>query len=157
MPVNKLKTYLDENKIKYVTIHHSKAYTSQEIAASAHIKGKKLAKSVVLKVNGKMALAVLPASYTIDFDLLKESLGAENVRLANEPEFKDKFPECEVGAMPPFGNIFGMEVFVEASLVEDEEIAFNACSHTELMRLEYTDFETLVKPKIIRFSHKMKT
>ncbi|MFH1195072.1 MAG: YbaK/EbsC family protein [bacterium] len=157
MPVNKLKTYLDENKIKYVTIHHSKAYTAQEIAASAHIKGKKLAKSVVLKVNGKMALAVLPASYSIDFGLLKEALGTDNARLANEPEFKDKFPDCEVGAMPPFGNLFGLDVYVEASLVEDEEISFNACSHTELMRLEYTDFEKLVKPKIIRFAYKMKT
>lgn len=156
MPVNRLKSYLDENNIKYITINHSKAYTAQEIAASAHIKGKQIAKTVVLKINGKIALAVLPASYAIDFDLLKEALETENVRLANEQEFKDKFPECEVGAMPPFGNLYGLDVFVAASLVEDEEIAFNACSHTELMRLDYNDFEKLVKPKIIRFSHKMK-
>jgi Ala-tRNA(Pro) deacylase len=157
MPAKQLKEYLDQNKIKYVTITHSLAYTAQEIAASAHIKGKGLAKTVLIKADGKMAMAVLPASYKIDFEMLKTAVGAKEIRLANEQEFKDKFPGCEVGAMPPFGNLYDLETYVAASLVEDEEIAFNAGTHTELVRLEYNDFERLVKPKIIRFSHKLKT
>jgi len=152
MPVEKLKSYLDENKIKYVTIKHSSAYTAQEIAALAHIPGKDLAKTVIIKINGKMAMAVLPASYKVSFDELKETLGMTEVRLAYEQEFIDKFPDCEAGAMPPFGNIYGMEVYVADSLAEDEEIAFNACNHTELIKMKFSDFEKLVKPKRIRFS-----
>jgi len=152
MPVQKLKSYLDENRVKYVTIKHSSAYTAQEIAALAHIPGKDLAKTVIIKINGKMAMAVLPASYKVSFDDLKETLGMTEVRLAYEQEFIDKFPDCEAGAMPPFGNIYGIEVFVAESLAEDEEIAFNACSHTELIKMRFSDFERLVKPKRIKFS-----
>lgn len=152
MPVQRLKSYLDENKVKYITIKHSSAYTAQEIAALAHIPGKDLAKTVIIKINGKMAMAVLPASYKVSFDDLKETLGMTEVRLAYEQEFIDKFPDCEAGAMPPFGNIYGMEVYVADSLAEDEEIAFNACSHTELIKMKFSDFEKLVKPKRIKFS-----
>jgi len=156
MPSQKLKNFLDEKKIKYVTITHSLAYTAQEIAASAHLPGKGFAKTVLIKVKGKLAIAVLPASYKIDFDLLKKSLKTEDVRLANEQEFKDKFPGCEVGAMPPFGNLYGLDTFVAATLVEDEEFAFNAGTHTEIIRMEYHDFEKLVNPIILRFSSKLK-
>lgn len=156
MPVQKLKEFLDKNNIKYVSITHSKAYTAQEVAASAHIPGKELAKTVILKVEGKMAMAVLPASYKIDFDHLKEIIGLNDVRLADEIEFKDKFPGCEVGAMPPFGNLYGMDVYVAESLAEDDEIAFNAGSHTELIKLAYNDFERLVKPKVVEFSYQTK-
>ncbi len=154
MPSKKIKEFLDQHQIKYVCVTHSPAFTAQEIAASAHIRGKGLAKTVLIKLEGKMAMTVLPASYKIDFDMLKEELGTNEVRLANEQEFKDKFPGCEVGAMPPFGNLYNMDVFVAASLVEDEEIAFNAGNHVELIRMEYKDFEKLVKPKILRFSTK---
>ena len=152
MPSKKLKSFLDENKIKYVSIQHSSAYTAQEIAAIAHIPGKDLAKTVIIKIDGKMAMAVLPASYKVSFDNLKDTLGVKEVRLAYEQEFIDKFPDCEVGAMPPFGNIYGMDVYVADSLAEDEEIAFNACSHTELIKMSFSDFEKLVKPKRIKFS-----
>lgn len=152
MPSKKLKAFLDENKIKYITIHHSSAYTAQEIAAIAHIPGKDLAKTVIIKINGKMAMAVLPASYKVSFDNLKEMLDVNEVRLAYEQEFIDKFPDCEVGAMPPFGNIYGMDVYVADSLAEEEEIAFNACSHTELIKMNYSNFEKLVKPKRVKFS-----
>ncbi|MCB0753856.1 MAG: YbaK/EbsC family protein [Ignavibacteriae bacterium] len=157
MPSKIVKEFLDKNKIKYVSIKHSRAFTAQEIAASAHIKGRKIAKTVVLKVGGKLVFTVLPASYKIDFNMLKEALDSETIRLANEQEFKDKCPGCEVGAMPPFGNLFNIETFVAASLVEDEEIAFNAGNHTELIRMRYVDFEKLVKPKVLRFSNKYKT
>lgn len=152
MPSKKLKAFLDENQIKYITVKHSSAYTAQEIAAIAHIPGKDLAKTVIIKINGKMAMAVLPASYKVSFDDLKDTLGVKEARLAYEQEFIDKFPDCEVGAMPPFGNIYGMDVYVAESLAEEEEIAFNACSHTELIKMSFSDFERLVKPKRIKFS-----
>jgi len=152
MPLSKIKKFLDENKIKYTIIQHSSAYTAQEVAASAHISGKELAKTVMIKVDGKISMAVLPASYKISFDQLKDALNAEKVRLAYEQEFMDKFPDCEVGAMPPFGNLYGLDVFVAESLSDDEEIAFNACSHTELIKMKYSDFEKLVKPKKIKFA-----
>ncbi len=156
MPVKKLKQYLDENKIKYLSISHSSAYTAQEIAATAHVPGKELAKTVIIKIDGKMAMAILPASYKVDFELLKDVTGTSNVRLAEEYEFIDKFPGCEPGAMPPFGNLYGMDVYVAKSLTGDEEIAFNAGTHTELIKMDYKDFEKLVKPKIIEFSYQTK-
>ncbi len=152
MPVQKLKAFLDEKGIRYVSIIHSRAYTAQEIAASAHIKGKELAKAVMVKVDGKMAMAVLPASHRVSFDLLKGVTGAREVVLATEEEFKGLFPDCEPGAMPPFGNLWGMDVFVAARLADDKEISFNAGSHTELMKLAYDDFERLVAPKVVEFA-----
>jgi Ala-tRNA(Pro) deacylase len=152
MPSKKLKAFLDENKVKYISIQHSSAYTAQEIAAIAHIPGKDLAKTVIIKIDGKMVMAVLPASYKVSFEELKAALAVKEVRLAYEQEFMDKFPDCEVGAMPPFGNLYGMDVYVAESLAEEEEIAFNACNHTELIKMNFSDFEKLVKPKRIRFS-----
>ena len=151
MPVAKLREFLDNNHIKYVTIAHSPAYTASEIAQLAHIPGKELAKTVIVKIDGKMAMAVLPASYRVDLNRLKEAAGANAIDMATEQDFKEAFPGCEVGAMPPFGNLYGMEVFTAASLAEDENIAFNAGSHTELVQLSYKDFERLAKPKVVTF------
>jgi Ala-tRNA(Pro) deacylase len=147
-----LKNFLDSHNIKYVVISHSPAYTAQEVAASAHIPGKELAKTVMIKVDGKMTMAVLPASYKIDFQQLRNAIGTDHVELATEADFKDRFPECELGAMPPFGNLFGMEVLVAQSLAEDMEIAFNAGTHRELVKLAYHDFNELVKPQLLKFS-----
>ena len=154
MPARKLKQFLDSHNIKYVSIKHSEAYTAQEIAASAHIPGKELAKTVIVKIDGNMAMAVLPAGYKVEFELLKEAAKANKVELASEKEFKDVFPDCEIGAMPPFGNLYGLEVFVEKTLAGDKEIAFNAGSHIELIKLAYKDFENLVNPKVLKFSAK---
>lgn len=154
MPIKKVIEYLDTNNIKYVTIRHSAAFTAQEVAASAHVPGKELAKTVLIKLDGKMVMAVLPASDKIDFDLLRNVTKADNVRLAYEQEFIDKFSDCEIGAMPPFGNLYGMEVYVSKNLSKDEEIAFNACSHSLLIKLQYKDYERLVKPKIFEFTYK---
>jgi len=154
MPVKKLKDFLDSNKIKYTSIIHSPAYTAQEIAASAHISGKELAKTVIVKLDEKMAMAVLPASQRIDIELLKKASGADKVELATEEEFKDLFSGCDIGAMPPFGNLYGMDVYVSDALTEDEEIAFNAGTHTELIRMSYSDFERLVKPRVTKLSRK---
>ncbi len=152
MPVRKLREYLDAQRVKYVVISHSPAYTSPEIAASAHIPGRELAKTVVVKLDDRLAMAVLPSSQQVDFDLLQSVAHVRGAALATEKEFTDRFPECEVGAMPPFGNLYGMDVFVSSELVKDEEIAFNAGSHTELVRLAYRDFERLVQPKVVHFA-----
>ena len=150
MPVRKLKEFLDSHKVKYTTIQHSTAYTAQEVAASAHIPGKNLAKVVMIKVNGAMAMAVLPAENYVGIYQLKESIDADSVLIADEREFKELFPECEVGAMPPFGNLYGFNVYVSEKLKDDDKIAFNAGTHRELIMLSYKDFENLVKPKIIK-------
>ena len=157
MPVKKLKQFLDENKIKYVSIQHSPSYTAQEIAASAHIPGKELAKTVMIKIDDKMAMAILPATQQVDFHQLSRAAKAKEIELATEEEFADKFHGCEIGAMPPFGNLYGMDVYVDESLTEDETIAFNAGSHTELIKLPYADFERLVQPKVANFSAKEET
>jgi Ala-tRNA(Pro) deacylase len=156
MAIKKLKDYLDENNVKYITISHSPAYTAQEMAAKAHLPGKEIAKTVLVKIDGKLAMAVLPGSFKINFENLKKVLGSDNVRLADEHEFIDKFPDCEVGAMPPFGNLYGIDVFVANNLAEDEEIAFNACSHSQLIKMSYSDYEKLVKPIRLDFAFQSK-
>ena len=152
MPIKKLKDHLDGEQIKYVTISHSPAFTAMEVAESAHVPGRALAKTVMVKLDGRMAMAVLPSTRKVDLNLLRESAGAEEAKLATEAEFKSLFPDCETGAMPPFGNLYGMEVYVSPSLAEDDQIAFNAGSHTEVMRLAYQDFERLVKPRVVRMT-----
>ncbi len=148
MPDKKLKAFLDEEGVKYVSITHSTAYTAQEIAASAHIPGKELAKTVIVELDGEMAMAVLPATAKVDLGLLREVAGAEKVELATEEDFQSRFPGCKPGAMPPFGNLYAMPVFADESLADDDEIAFNAGTHTELIRLAYSDFERLVRPTV---------
>jgi Ala-tRNA(Pro) deacylase len=148
MPVKKLKEFLDSHQVKYVALTHSPAFTSQEIAAAAHISGKELAKTVIVKVGGQLGMVVLPANDQVNFTKLREATGAE-VDLAGESEFKDKFAGCEVGAMPPFGNLYDMPVYVSSQLSQQDKILFNAGSHSELIQLAFTDFERLVKPKIV--------
>ena len=152
MPVKKMKKFLDEHGIKYVTFQHSPAYTAQEIAQSAHIPGKNLAKIVMLRVDDRLAMAVVPASHQVNLESLKDAANANMVELSNEQEFKGMFPDCETGAMPPFGNLYNMNVFVSEALAKDEAIAFNAGTHTELVGLAYQDFERLVQPKLGNFS-----
>jgi Ala-tRNA(Pro) deacylase len=152
MPATKFKEFLNRNKVKYLTITHSPAYTAQEIAAMAHIKGQELAKTVIVKINGQLAMAVVPASYQVDLSGLKAATGANSIALANEAEFRGRFPECETGAMPPFGALYGMPVLVDGSLTNDKEIAFNAGTHRELIRLSYADFERLIEPIVMRFA-----
>lgn len=152
MPVRQVREFLDSNNIKYASITHSAAYTAQEIAALTHTKGRDLAKTVIVKLDGAMAMAVLPASYQIDLTLLKVETGASTIGLATETEFRTRFPGCETGAMPPFGNLYEMPVYVDDSLRYEKVIAFNAGSHNELIRMAYDDFERLVKPKMLHFA-----
>jgi Ala-tRNA(Pro) deacylase len=151
MSLQKLREFLDQEKVKYVTITHSPAYTAREIAAAAHIPGKEMAKTVMVKIDGEMTMVVLPASLKVDLARLLDATGAQEVELAQESEFKDLFPGCDLGAMPPFGNLFGIRTLVAEELTEDEEIVFNAGSTTEVIRLAYADFERLVRPRLLPF------
>jgi Ala-tRNA(Pro) deacylase len=151
MSATKLKAYLDENRVRYITIQHSVAFTSQEVAAKMHIHGWELAKTTILKADGKFVMAVLPAPCKVNLDRLRRETGAKSVVVAAEEEFRSLFPECELGAMPPFGNLYGVPVYVEEQLAEDESIVFNAGTHTEALRMDYKDFARLVKPKVMSF------
>lgn len=148
MPVEKLKKFLDSHDVKYVSMSHSPAYSAQMIAESAHIAGKELAKTMIVRIDDRFAMAVLPASYRVHLGHLKVEVAASHAELATETEVENLFPDCERGAMPPFGNLYDLDVYVAEQLTEDEEIAFSAGSHTELVKMSYKDFESLVKPKI---------
>jgi Ala-tRNA(Pro) deacylase len=152
MPAKKLKEFLDSQAVKYVKLTHSVAYTAHEIAQSLHISGKKVAKTVIVLIDGKMAMAVLPANRSVNFDHFQKAIGANKIELATEGQFKGMFPDCELGAMPPFGNLYGMEVYADEHLRDDDEIFFNACSHSELVEMSYVDFERLVKPKVLKLT-----
>ncbi|MBV8050602.1 MAG: YbaK/EbsC family protein [Acidobacteriaceae bacterium] len=152
MPLSRLKEFLDSHKIKYIVISHSVAYTANGIAALTHISGKELAKTVIVKIDNVLAMAVVSASQHVDLGLLKSATGATRAEIASEAEFQDKFPDCETGAMPPFGNLYGIDVYADESLAHDKEIAFNAGSHRELVRLAWDDFKRLVRPKMMRLA-----
>jgi Ala-tRNA(Pro) deacylase len=152
MPGTKLKQFLDENQVRYVSVRHSPVYTAQEIAASAHIPGRELAKTVMVKIDGTMAMAVLAAPARLDLGALRRAAHARSVTLADEKEFSGAFPDCEPGAMPPFGNLYGLKVYLDRALAEDQQIAFNAGSHAELIQMDYRQFERLVQPVVASLS-----
>lgn len=152
MAVKKLKEFLDRNKVEYISIKHSPAYTAQKIAALAHVKGRNLAKAVMVKLDGRMAMAVLPSKYRVDLDALRDATRSGKAELAHETEFSHLFPNCDTGAEPPFGNLWNMPVYVDRTLTGGTEIAFNAGSHSELLQLSYADYARLVEPRVISFS-----
>jgi Ala-tRNA(Pro) deacylase len=152
MVLKALCDYLDRERIRYTVISHSPAFTAQEIAAASHISGREIAKTVILRIDGELAMAVLPANYRIDLEHLADAAGAARAELVPETDFRERFPECETGAMPPFGILYGVEVFVADELAEDEFIAFNAGTHTELIQMHYRDFERLVHPRVLDFA-----
>ncbi len=154
MPIQRLRLYLDNNSVKYAVIQHSRAFTAQEIAEQVHVPGRELAKTVMVLIAGEIAMAVVPASHRVDFDALSDVAGG-SADLAEEGDFVERFPQCDVGAMPPFGNLYGMDVYVSEALQEDEFIAFSAGSHAEVMRLRYENFARLVEPIVGRFSYRV--
>ena len=157
MPIlRKLKEVLDEANISYEVYHHALAYTAQEVATAQHLSGKEMAKVVMLKVDGDLVMGLIAASHKIDLSTVKASLGAKEARLATEDEFSSRFPECEIGAMPPFGNLFGLVVFVDPALEKDEYIYFNAGNHVQTVRLKYQDFARVVKPQTARLVEEKK-
>ena len=155
MPATKFYEYLESQGVEYALIKHDKiVYTAQEIAATTHIPGDQLAKTVMVKIDGEMAMAVLPAPYRVNLERLKDLTGAGRIELASEREFKEKFPDCEAGAMPPFGNLYGIPVYASGNLAEEMEIAFCGGAHGELVRMSFEDFNRLVKPQVLDFAWK---
>lgn len=147
----KLKEYLDSQKVPYQVLPHEEVYTSLETAQSLHVPGKDLAKVTMVSVEDKLVMTVLPSTWKVDLNRLKEVFKATDIRLATEDQFKDTFPDCEVGAMPPFGNLYGLKVYVDDSLTEDDEIVFDGGTHQEGLRMRYKDFAALVKPIVATF------
>ena len=149
--LRRLKDYLDREKIPYEVLTHRETFTAPELAQTLHIPGKELAKVVIVKVGARFVMAVLPANWKADIKRLGDIFQTRHVRLATEVEFKELFPDCEPGAMPPFGNLYGLEVYVDRSLTEDEEIVFQAGTHREAVKLRYQDFANLVRPVVAQF------
>ena len=147
----RLKGFLDENQIPYSVMTHTTTYTAQGAAATMQISGKELAKTVVLWTGQEMILAVLPAPHHVRLDKLAAEVG-KSVRLATEVEFSSLFPDCEVGAMPPFGSLYNLAVYVDELLAADEAIVFNAGTHRDAIRVRYDDFVRLAKPRVCLFA-----
>jgi Ala-tRNA(Pro) deacylase len=152
MPIlTKLKEFLDAQGVRYDVRWHRRAFTAQEVAASEHVPGREMAKVVMLRAGGEYLMAVLPAPYHVGLDRFGKAAGRPDVRLATETEFAGLFPGCEAGAMPPFGNLYNIPVWVDESLTRDEEIVFNAGNHEQTVHMKYTDFARLVQPRVASF------
>jgi Ala-tRNA(Pro) deacylase len=149
----KLQEYLDNAAIRYERHAHPTAYTSQEIAAAIHVPGREMVKSVIVKADeDALAMAVISSNDTADLSVLREEMGCSSLRLATENEFRDAFPTCKVGAMPPLGNIFNLPTYCETTLAQNREIEFNAGTHEETIRMTFEDFKRLVNPKMVRMA-----
>ncbi|HLP26644.1 MAG TPA: YbaK/EbsC family protein [Acidobacteriota bacterium] len=151
MPAAQVREFLDRHLVRYVSIRHSPAFTAAEVAQLVHVSGRDFAKTVIVVIEDEMVMVVLPASRRMLLNDLRELLDTTHLRLATEAEFRDRFPDCELGAMPPFGNLYNMRVYVSSLLAAEEEIAFNAGTHTEVFKMRYADFERLVKPTVLDF------
>ncbi|HYA30506.1 MAG TPA: YbaK/EbsC family protein [Acidobacteriota bacterium] len=154
--LKKLKALLDEAKVPYEVYNHALAYTAQEIAAKQHFPGDEMAKVVMIWADKEMVMGVIRGNDKISLNLVRDSLGTRNARLATEDEFTSRFPDCEIGAMPPFGNVFGIKVFVDPALEKDPYIYFNAGNHVQTVRLKFNDFTALVKPQIVQLAEARK-
>jgi Ala-tRNA(Pro) deacylase len=152
MVLKRLTDFLDQHGVRYVVVQHSQAFTARELATLSHIPARDVAKTLILKVDDKPLMVVLPGSEMVEMTQVRSTLGAASVRLAAETELNTLFPECEIGAMPPFGNLFGLDVLVAESLTRDTEIAFNAGTHHDLIKMPYADFARIVSPRVAAFS-----
>jgi len=148
----RLKTFLEENGVDYQVLYHPRVYTAQEVAAAQHVSGKELAKVVMIKVDNELAMMVLPASCMLDMDKLKRVFQGRRTKLALEEEFQGLFPDCEIGAMPPFGKLYDLQVYVDTALAEQPHIVFQAGSHVETISMAYSDFANLVNPEVADFA-----
>ena len=152
MPAQKLKHLLDQHKIKYISINHSPAYTARETAASTFIPRREFAKTIIVDIDGEKVMAVVSASRHVSIEALRNLAHANEARLASEDEFGKLFPDCEVGAMPPFGSLYNMRVFVDEMVTEVDDLCFNAGSHEQILRMDCRDYLKLEQPAIGRFA-----
>lgn len=148
----RLEAYFREQGVEYQVQQHPPAYSSQEVAATERVTGWRFAKVVMDVAEGDLVMMVLAAPQEVDTNKVEYGLGGREFRLAKEEEFAYKFPDCEVGAMPPFGNLYGVPVYVDPKLAEDEAIVFEAGTHTETMSVKYADFQKLVKPSVLEMA-----
>lgn len=148
----RLAAYLQQQGVEFSTHHHAQAFTAQEVAASEHVSGHRFVKVVMVKKDDDLAMLCLPAALDVDLETAAEALGAGDLRLATEEEFGPLFEDCEIGAMPPFGNLYEVPVFVDESIEQDDRIVFNAGSHRETFEMAVEDFERLVHPKVLSFA-----
>lgn len=148
----RLRKCLDEHKVPYQVLRHHRCFTSSEIAQVLHVRGKDLAKVVIVKADGKQVMAVLPANFQVNLEAFARAAGAKKAELATEEEFRETFTDCEVGAMPPFGNLYGLPTWVDTTLTADDRIVFEAGTHEEAVKVAYADFARIVKPKVADFS-----
>ena len=150
--LNDLTRYLDNNAIEYRIMTHVPAYSAHNVAMVTHVPDEEMAKTVLVRADHTYWLAVLPAQHVVGERLLKHVLEVHDVHLASEDDLETVFPGCESGAMPPFGNLFGLPVIVDRAIAMNQEIVFNACSHTESIRMKFWDFERLVRPVVADFA-----
>ncbi|HJZ47227.1 MAG TPA: YbaK/EbsC family protein [Roseiflexaceae bacterium] len=153
---DRLETYLRDNQVAFETQHHRTAFTAQALAESEHIPGRMVAKVVMIVADGELVMLALPATNRVDVAQVAAMLDAREVRLADEAEFTAAFPDCEIGAMPPFGNLYGVPVYIDQILAEDETIYFQAGTHTDTISLKYADFARLVEPTVADFARHMR-
>jgi len=144
--------YLKKNSVRYEVIEHTPAFTAHEAAVASHVPDKDLAKILIVQTDDKYCMVVMPADHRLDEHLLGKAIKAKHLHLAEEEDLKPLFPDCELGAMPPFGNLYALPVYIDKSLTNDDEIVFNACSHSKSIRLKMNDYLGLVKPVIAEFS-----
>ena len=144
----KLQQFLERNQVAFEHTVHPVAYTAREVAAVEHLPPREVAKVVVVAADSGYQMVVLPASRALDLAELRSALGFSHARLATEQELVRLFPDCDLGAMPPFGNLYDMPVYVDSGLAEDEWIAFNAGSHTDVIHMRFRDFKWLVNPMV---------
>ena len=154
--IKKLKKLFDDAKVSYEVYNHPLAYTAQEIAQRQHFSGDQMAKVVILKADDKLVMAVVTGSQKVHLPTVRGSLDVYEARLATEDEFIAKFPDCEIGAMPPFGTLFGLPVYVDPAVANEEQIYFNAGNHVQTVRIRYKDFEKLANPEVVRLTEEKK-
>jgi len=145
---------LKESKVEYEVLRHPEAITAQRIAQAEHVKGRHHAKVVMIKSGEQHLMAVLPADHQVDLKKLRKTTG-KSASLDTEKEFKSLFPDCAIGAMPPFGNLYGVPTYVDKSLAEEDYIVFEAGTHTDAIKLRYRDYEKIVQPQVAGFAIKI--
>ncbi len=155
--ITDLLRYLQSNKVEFQVLDHDPAFSAHDVAAVAHIPESEMAKAILIKIDEHFWMAVLRADQRINQQMIRRVFGAKNVELAHEEGLGALFPDCQIGAMPPFGNLYGLPVLLEECLAEDEEIVFNACTHTKAIRMKFKDFRHLAKPVIAGFAESAHT
>lgn len=147
-----LQRYLNNNGIPYQIIEHDPAFSAHGVSVATHVAEKEIAKTVILQIDGKFWMTVLRGDYKINLHMIKQAFAAHHVHLAHEEDLNTLFPDCQLGTMPPFGNLYGVPVLVDQALADDDQISFNACCYTKVVKIKYEDFRRLVNPLVGQYA-----